>query len=75
MDGTPDDPLMPILMEAMNRLLSWEGRWPITWVIGDTWVVHHGIGEWTIGPDHPATTEQVRELMIKSGGVFELQDY
>ena len=75
MDEMPDDHLMPILLEAMMRLFSWDGRWPITWVIGDTWVVHHDIGEWTIGPDETATTEQIRELMVRSGGIFELQDY
>ncbi|MCP1476270.1 hypothetical protein ABIA54_004884 [Pseudomonas sp. EB276 TE3739] len=75
MDDLPDDPLMPILLEAMKRLCTWDGSGPITWVIGDTWVVHHAIGEWTIGPDEPATSEQVRELMVQSGGVFELQDY
>ncbi|WP_104903904.1 hypothetical protein [Pseudomonas sp. LH1G9] len=75
MDEMPDDQLMPILLEAMMRLFSRDGRWPITWVIGDPWGVHHGIGEWSIGPDETATTEQIRELMVRSGGIFELQDY
>jgi hypothetical protein len=70
-----EDPLMPLLMEAMMRLLTGDGKWPITWVVGDTWVVYHGPGDWKIGPDEPATGEQVRELMLRAGGVFELQDF
>lgn len=30
-----DDPLMPLLIEAMTRLCRLNGKWPITWVIGD----------------------------------------
>lgn len=75
MRDAPDDPMNPLLIEAMTRLCSNDGKWPITWVIGNTWVIHHGFDEWTVGPDEPATTAQVRELLIRSGGVSELQDY
>ena len=34
-----DDPLMPLLSEAMRRLLRWDGKWSITWLVGDQWVV------------------------------------
>lgn len=69
-----EDPLDPLFLEAGMRLITGEGKWPITWLVGDAWVVDYGCGEWTIGPDEPATTGQVRELMISAGGVFELQD-
>lgn len=70
-----DDPMNPLLIEAMTRLCSWDGKWPITWVIADTWVIHHSLDEWTMGPDEPATIEQVRELLMRAGGVYELQNY
>lgn len=69
-----EDPLRPLLMEAMTRLLTEVGKWPITSVVGDTWVVYDWPSDWKIGPDEPATAEQVRELMLRAGGVFELQD-
>jgi sarcosine oxidase gamma subunit len=75
MQDAPDDPMSPLLMEAMKRLLCWDGKWPIIWVIGDIWVAHLGPDEWTIGPDEPATTAQVRELLIRANGAYELQDY
>ncbi|NWC82855.1 hypothetical protein HX798_21555 [Pseudomonas putida] len=68
------DPLQPLLEEAMRRMLL-EEYGPITWVIGQEWVVHHGAGSWSIGPDEPATKDQVRDLLIRSAGIFELQDY
>lgn len=70
-----DDPLMPLLTECMLRTVTWEAKWPITWVVGDSWVVYHASGEWTVGPDEPASADQVRELMVRSGGDFELQDF
>jgi len=75
MQDASDDPLNPLLIEAMTRLCSWDGKWPITWVIGDDWVIQHDLDEWTVGPDEPATTAQIRELLIQSGGVYELQSY
>jgi len=75
MQDAQDDPMIPLLMEAMTRILCWDGKWPIIWVIDDTWVAHFGQDEWTIGPDEPATTAKVRELLIQAKGVYELQDY
>ena len=69
-----DDPLMPLLIEAITRLCRLNGKWPIKWVIGDKWVIQHGFDEWTIGPDESATTAQVREVFVQSSGVYELQD-
>lgn len=75
-ESDEDDPLMPLLMEAMSRLLDLNGKWPITWVIGEEWVVFYGMGQWTIGPDDPATEDQVRELLVRASGQFDLQpDY
>jgi len=69
-----DDPLLPLITEATLRFLE-GGKWPIIWVVGDTWVVHHRCGDWTIGPDELATKEQVRELIVRAGGVFELYGF
>lgn len=68
------DPLQPLLAEILFRLLGDE-LGPITWLIGQEWVVYQGCGNWLIGPDEPATKDQVRELLVRSGGTYELQDY
>lgn len=70
--GPVGDPLHPLAMENMRRLLLCISG-PITWEVGDTWVVYDG-GDWTIGADEPATEEQVRELMVRAGGVAEPLD-
>lgn len=36
---------------------------------------YQGAGSWTIGPDEPATKDQVCELLVRSAGIYELQDY
>lgn len=64
-----------LLIEAGCRLIDPNGKWPITWVIGDSWVVLSEYWEWTVGPDEPATEEQIRELLARSGGTYDLQDY
>lgn len=64
-----------LLVEAGVRLFDPNGKWPITWVIGDSWVVLSRYWEWTVGPDEPATEEQIRELLTRSGGTYDLQDY
>lgn len=71
----PDDPLMPLYVAGVTRLIEAERMWPLTFVIGDVWVVYGGSDKWLIGPDEPATTDQVRELMVLAGGVFEVTDY
>ncbi len=77
MEATPvlDDPLTPIYVAGVTRLIAIGGTWPIVLVIDNTWVSYHGNDQWLIGPDEPATAEQVRELMVQSGGIFELLDY
>lgn len=64
-----------LLIEAGCRLIDPNGKWLITWVIGDSWVVLSEYWEWTVGPDEPATEEQIRELLARSGGTYNLQDY
>lgn len=74
MDSQIPDALQPLLAEAMRRMLIEDHR-PITWVIANEWVVFEETGSWTIGPAEPATADQVRDLLIRSGGIYELQDY
>ena len=64
-----------LLTEAGYRLIDPNGKWPITWVIGDSWVVLSEYWEWTVGPDEPATEEHIRDLLARSGGNYDLQDY
>jgi len=71
----PDDPLTPIYFAGVTWRTAISRTWPIVLVIDDTWVSYHGNDQWFIGPDEPATAEQVRELMVQSGGIFELIDY
>lgn len=73
-DSQTPDPMQPLLVEILRRLLCDE-KVPITWVIGEEWVVYHGGDQWSIGPDEPATREQVCGLLVLSGGVYELQNY
>lgn len=68
-----DDPLQPLIMEGLRSLIL-ERSGPITWEVGDTWVVYDG-GEWRIGADEWATQDQVRELIVATGGVVKLRDY
>lgn len=68
------DPLQPLLEEAVWRMLV-DDNGPITWIIGQEWVVFHGADSWSIGPDEPATSDQVRDLLVRSTGIYELQDY
>lgn len=64
-----EDVLLPLLVEAEMRLCDPKGKWPITWV------VHDGFSQWRIGPDEPATDANITELLVRAGGVYELQDY
>lgn len=70
-----NDPLAPLYAAAVTRLIQAHRVWPLTFLIGDAWVVCRGSDEWLIGPDEPATTDQVRELMAQAGGVFDVTDY
>lgn len=74
MESQTPDPLQPLLAEALWRLLGDE-QGPITWVIGEEWVVYQGADRWLIGPDEPVTKDQVRDLLVRSAGTYELQDY
>lgn len=68
------DTLQPLLAEAVRRMLVADDG-PIIWVIGQEWVVFHGAdSSWSIGPDEPATSDQVRDLLVGSAGIYELQD-
>jgi hypothetical protein len=71
LDDAQEALISPFLLAAMQCILCGDQNCPKTWIMGDTWVVMHGIGEWTIGPDEPDTLEQVRELLIQADGVFE----
>ncbi|WP_119138326.1 hypothetical protein [Pseudomonas reidholzensis] len=67
--------LLPLLVEAAKQVCDPHGKWAITWVIGDTWVVHDGFGQWRIDPDEQATDAHITELLVRAGGVYELQGY
>lgn len=68
------DPLQPLLAEVLRRMLV-TGDCHTTWVIGREWVVFHGNDSWSIGPDEPATSDQVCDLLVRSAGIYELQDF
>lgn len=67
------DPLHPLVIEKVRRfLLDISG--PITWEVGDTWVVFDN-GGWRIGADELATEDQVRELMVTAGGIAKVREF
>lgn len=69
----PCDPLHLLSMEKLRRMLL-DKSGPITWEVSDTWVACDGDG-WTIGADEPATEDQVRELMVRAGGVAKVVNF
>jgi hypothetical protein len=69
-----DDPLLVLTMECMRRLLTSGAIYPIRWAVGDSWV-EYGLNGWSIDADEPATAAQVRELVVRAGGVVELLEY
>ena len=68
------DPLDLLTMERTKRCIAYE-PFPIIWIIGKTWVVDHGGDNWLIGPDEPATSDEVRALLVASDYQYELQEY
>ncbi|MGN9461306.1 hypothetical protein SAMN05444062_101411 [Pseudomonas syringae] len=69
------DPLQPLLDEADSRRIQADDYRDITWVIDQEWVTYHGDDSWSIGPDEPASGDQVRDLLVSSDRIYELQDY
>ena len=62
------------LDEADSRRVQADDYRDITWSIDQEWVIQHGNDSWSVGPDEPATSDQVRDLLVSSDGVYELHD-
>lgn len=60
-----------LVREAVARA-NGERPFPATWWTENTWITCHEIGDWTIGPDEPATLEDVERLLEQSDSKLEL---
>lgn len=60
-----------VFSEALKRLLS-DAELPAVWIIGDNWLAYYGCDDWRIGPDEPATSAEVSELIHRAHGDIQL---
>lgn len=63
--------LSPPLTEPYAQLVYYMvvGRThPMTLIAGDDWLRYDGTS-WTVNADEPATEDEVREILVKAGGV------
>lgn len=63
--------LSPPLTEPSAQLVYYMivGRTqPMTLIAGDHWLRYDG-NSWTFDADEPATEDEVREILVKAGGV------
>lgn len=67
-----DHLLGPLKVQILTRLIECR-HGPITWAVGDSWVVYES-RNWTVGADEPATEEHVIALLVAAGGVADLWD-
>lgn len=53
------------LVAVMVQLLEGDDQ-ALIWTVGDEWITYE-CGKWTIGPDMPATIEEVEALVLRLG--------